>query len=163
MTNVRPANQEDSKSANRTSNTFLAITWPVPRCDLDMVAQRWELTSCIPQICVFMLLFTSTLLTSFKVSFSPVPLDTGRTDRLHCSRRAPAGFSGREQNQQCSNYSLVSHTGGREITVYTYLQFGCLPLLEAYKACTGCCQPLQELYLDAEVCALPRSCREQYV
>lgn len=30
-------------------------------------------------------------------------------------------------------YSVVSHTGGREIKVYTYLQFGRLPLLEANK------------------------------
>lgn len=101
----------------------------------------------------YFFLFSSVLFASFDVSSAvcaphpPVGHLQGLGDRVHCSTRAQLDSVAVSRGGGTAVHFIVSHTGGRKITVYTYLHFGSLPLLEAYKTYISWCQVLLKLWM----------------
>ena len=78
----------------------------------------------MPLISLFMLLYSGTLLTSFKVSSAVIyPRLAGHGDEeTDCIvLEEPMQLDSMAVSRPSGTAAIVSHTGGREITVYTYL------------------------------------------
>lgn len=79
----------------------------------------------MPLISSFMLLYNGTLLTSFKISsvaVYPCRLTGHGDEETDCIVLAePMQLESMAESRLSSAAAKVSHTGGREITVYTYL------------------------------------------
>lgn len=88
----------------------------------------------MPPISLFMLLFNSKLLTSFNVSCAYSCLLGHGDEETDCIVLAGhIQLDSMGLSRPSGTAAIVSHTGGREITEYTYLYFGRLPPLETNK------------------------------